>query len=214
MRRPTGLRVRSRLVVLSLVSAMVLAVGACTNEEPGTATPMPDAGQTSTDSELPPSSETSGQELPPRPRELSVADLDPCTLFTDAQRGELMVDSVNTDVAEGNEIFEGMQQCMLSRERSEPYLSYNVVAMTTTDVSFWFENNSSTEVFDVGGFPAVDFHLLGGEDKDCAVAVGVAEGQQLHFSMFAISEDLTGDELCQRNTQVAEMAVATLQTLR
>lgn len=135
-------------------------------------------------------------------------------MFTDAQRAELLVDSVTTREVEGNDIFEGMQACTLEREQSEPFVAYDVVAITTTDASFWLENNSTAEVFDVGGFPAVEFHLLGGEDKDCAVAVSVAEGQQLHFDMLAISEDLTGDELCQRNTQVAEMAVATLQTLR
>lgn len=125
-----------------------------------------------------------------------------------------MVDSVETDAAEGNEIFEGMQECWLRRKQSEPFVTYSMIAVTTTDASFWLENNSAAKVFDVGGFPAVEFRAAGAEDADCAVAVGVAEGQQLHFSMLAVSEELTGDELCQRNTQVAEMAVATLQTLR
>jgi hypothetical protein len=206
--------VRSRLARLSVVGALVLSVAACANEEPGQATSDPGAEQTSTDGEPPPSSETSGQELPPRPRDLSVTGLDPCTLFTDAQRAELMVDSVATDDAGGNEVFEGMQECVLEREQSEPFVSYTMIAMTTTDVSFWLEHNAAATVFDVGGFPAVEFRARGAEEADCAVAVGVAEGQHLHFDMLAISEDLTGDELCQRNTQVAEMAVATLQTLR
>ena len=205
---------RSRFAVLTLVGVLVLALASCADQEPGVARPVPDAGQTSTGGDPPPTSETSEQELPPRPRELSVADLDPCTLFTDVQRAELMVDSVETDEAGGNEIFEGMQECVLGREQSEPYVTYTMIAMTTTDASFWLEHNAAAEVFEVGGFPAVEFRARGAEDADCAVAVGVAEGQQLHFSMLAISEDLTGDELCQRNTQLAEMAVATLQTLR
>lgn len=197
-----------------MVGALVLAVAACANEEPGQATPDPDAEQTSTDGSPPPSSETSAPELPPRPRELSVTGLDPCTLFTEAQRTELGVDSVNTDDAGGNEIFEGMQECVLDREQSEPFVSYTMVALTDTDVSFWLDHNAAAKVFDVGGFPAVEFRARGAESADCAVAVGVAQGQQLHFDMLAISEDLTGDELCQANTMVAEMAVATLQTLR
>jgi hypothetical protein len=200
--------------MLFAAGALVMAVAACANEEPGDAKPVPNAEQTSTDGEPPPTSETTQQELPPRPRELSVADLDPCTLFTEAQRAELMVDSVNTSEADGNEIYNGMQQCVLDREQSEPFVSYSMIAMTTTDASFWLEHNAAAKVLDVGGFPAVEFRIRGAEEADCAVAVGVAEGQQLHFSMLAISEDLTGDELCQRNMQVAEMAVATLQTLR
>ena len=203
---------RSRMAVVLVAAALVVA--GCTTSEAGEALPSTKGSNPS--SESPSDTSTSSSvEIPPPPRDLSLKGLDPCTLFSDPQRAQLSIDSVRPGVSSGT-IYEDMKNCDFEHETAEPFYSYDVVAVTNVDVSFWIDkpHNADVKLISIAGYPAAEFHTKGVQDSDCAVALGVAKNQHLHVEIQPLSEDLKQDELCRRSEQAAEMALQTLQTLR
>jgi hypothetical protein len=199
------------------VVAGVLA--ACTTTEAGTPSSSDDPGPTTTGSEQPSSGTSSppSVDIPPRQQDLSLEGVDPCTLFTDAQRAQLRIDDVRSDDgAASGTIYKNMKQCTLDVTAAEPFNSYDAVAVTNVDFSFWLneDSNADAELISIAGYPAAQFHIKGGGTYDCAIALGVAENQHLHIEMLPLSDDVQGDEICQGSRQAAEMALQTLQTLR
>jgi hypothetical protein len=211
--------VRSSPPVLCVVATVFTAVLAgCTTTEAGTATTSP-THSTSTGSATPSSTGGSSPsvDIPPPPRDLSLDGLDPCTLFTEAQQAELRINDVRSDDgADAGTIYAGMKACALDAGAEEPFISYDVVAVTDVDVSFWLgeRRNADAELISIGGYPAAQFHIMGGGKYDCAIALGVAKNQHLHVEMLPISDGITGDQICQGSVKAAEMALQTLQTLR
>jgi hypothetical protein len=206
--------VRSWVALLAAVSALTLVAG-CTSREAGTATADP-TGASSPKS----TGETSGSaaptvEIPPPPKELRLDGIDPCTLFTPAQRAELKADHVRTRYAEGSETYKDMQECVLDVTTQEPFVTYSALAVTDEDMSVWLtgKRNVDAKLISVGGYPAAQFQLRG-TDTECVIAIGVAKGQNISAQMDPISEDPTYGELCQAGKTLAEMALQTLQTLK
>jgi hypothetical protein len=184
--------------------------------ESGQATPGGGASTTGS-SESPESTSTEPSvNIPPPPRELSLDGVDPCALFTDAQRAQLRVNDVDPKDDGGEDIYDGMKACILDADAEEPFITYQVIAVTDVDVSFWLseDRNADAELISVDGYPAAQFHTKGVEGSDCAIAVGVAKNQHLHVEMAPLSEDLDQDQICQGSKQAAEMALQTLQTLK
>ena len=201
-----------------LVILLVLGLAAgCTTTEAGEAT----AGNSSTpttESSEPTSAPSTGSsvEIPPPPRELSLAGLDPCSLLTDTQQAQLKISSVRPKDDGGDDIYDGMKECIFDADAAEPFITYDVIAVTDVDVSYWINqpHNADVELISIAGYPAAEFHTKGVEDSDCAVAVGVAKNQHLHVEMAPLSEDLKQDQICQGTERAAEMALQTLQTLK
>jgi hypothetical protein len=207
---------RFRRTVLAVVLLTVGLVAACTTTESGQATPS--GGSSSTGgSETPESTSTQpSSDIPAPPRELSLDGVDPCALFTDAQRTQLRVNDVDPKDDGGEDIYDGMKTCILDADAEEPFITYQVIAVTDVDVSFWLseDRNADAELISVDGYPAAQFHTKGVEGSDCAIAVGVAKNQHLHVEMAPLSEELDQDAICQGSKQAAEMALQTLQTLK
>lgn len=198
---------------------MVGFLAGCTATEAGRATPGSTANSTA--SGEPPSSESpspsSSVEVPPPPRDLSLDGLDPCTLFTDSQLADLEIDDVRPDDGSGaGTIYKDMKACTLDKSAAEPFISYAVTAVTNVDVGWWINepHNADVKLISVGDYPAAEFHIKGGGTYDCAVAVGVAKNQHLNVEMLPLSDDITGDAICQGSKHVAEMALQTLQSMR
>lgn len=204
---------RSWVVLLAAVSAITLVAG-CTSREPGTATADPTSGSSPQSTEDSSGSATPSEEIPSPPKDLSLNGLDPCTLFTDAQRAELKVDEVRTRDS-GSEQYKGMQECVLDVTKQEPFLNYSALAVTNEDVSVWLtgKRNVDAKLISVDGYPAAQFNTKG-VDTDCVVAIGVAKGQHLLVEMAPISGDFTYGDICQASKRAAEMALQTLQTLK
>lgn len=210
--RPSGSRVaRSRLLIAVLG---ILFVAGCTTSEAGQATSTNTGSPSSTESTQDTSTSPS-VDIPAPPRELSLVDLDPCTVLTDAQRAELKISNVRSRVGD-TKIYKDMKECTFDADDAEPFRTYTVIAVTNVDVSFWLSErrNADSELISVAGYPAAEFHTKGVQDSDCAVAIGVAKNQHLHVEMDPLSEDLKQDQICQASEQAAEMALQTLQTLR
>lgn len=204
---------------LILAVAAVAAVGAgCTTSASGQATPEP--GEGSSGVPTVPSSKSSDPteptvEVPPRPRDISLEGLDPCTLYTEAQRTQLKVSDVRAGESE-SDTYKGMKECVLSVEDKEPFYDYTALAVTTEGVEAWLTGNRNVEaeLTSVQGFPAAQFKFRGSDGEGCDFAVGVAEGQNLWVEMVPLDRVFEQDELCQMARQATEMAMTTLQTLK
>ncbi|MFL6125763.1 DUF3558 domain-containing protein [Actinophytocola sp.] len=215
--RHSGQRVR-RTSSLLLALVAIAFVAACTVSEAGDAT----SGATtdaSTGSSSPSSDDVSPSsvEVPPPPRDLSLDGIDPCALFSESQRADLQIDQVTPDDgSDAGTIYKDMKACSLDKDAGEPFITYDVVAVTNIDVSWWINkpHNADVKLISIGGYPAAEFHLLGGGKHECAVAVGVAKNQHLHVEMAPISDGITGDAICQGSKEAAEMALQTLQSMR
>jgi hypothetical protein len=208
---------RSPALLAAIAAVTTGLVASCTTTEAGSATPTSLNQSTGGGSQPSESSGPSSVEIPPPPQDLSLDGLDPCSLFTDAQRAELKITDVRPDNGGSSEsIYKDMKQCTLDADAEEPFISYDVVAVTDVDVSFWIneERNADAELISIAGYPAAEFHIKGGGTSDCAIALGVAENQHLHVEMLPISDGITGEQICQGSEQAAQMALQTLQTLR
>jgi hypothetical protein len=138
-------------------------------------------------------------------------------LFTKSQRAELQISDVRPNDGTGaGDIYEGMKTCALDKDAEEPFITYDVVAVTNVDVSWWINepHNADVKLISISGYPAAEFHIKGGGKYDCAVALGVAKNQPLHVERAPLNDDTTGEAICQGSEQAAEMALQTLQTMR
>jgi hypothetical protein len=206
--------VGKRLVLAVAVVAMASA--GCTTSASGLPTPAPggDSSNTSTPSES--NGPTSPSvDLPPRPRDIALDGLDPCTLFTDVQRSQLKVDDVDSGVSDSQN-FNGMKECTLSVQAQEPFYEYTALAVTTEGIEEWLGGNRNVdaEPTTVQGFPAAQFKFLGVEDEGCDIAVGVGDKQYLWLQVIPISRGFKQDQLCQMVGQATDMAMTTLQALK
>jgi hypothetical protein len=208
--------VRKRLILV--VAAVALAAAGCTTSDPGQ--PTPAANGSSTNSSAPQTSDSSDGptptvEIPPRPRDISLDGLDPCTLYTDEQRAQLQANDVESGV-QGSEYFKDMKECVLYVDDQEPFYEYSALAVTFEGVEAWLtgQRNVDAELTSVQGFPAARFKFRGVEDEGCWFAVGVADKQYLAVQMQPTSQGFTQDKLCQMALDATNMALTTLQTLR
>ncbi|HEV7647558.1 MAG TPA: DUF3558 domain-containing protein [Actinophytocola sp.] len=196
--------------------ALTLITG-CTAIETGEATPT-DSNEPTGDSPTngpPDSSETAAPtvEVPDRPKDLSLAGVDPCSLFTAPQLAELGIEGKPKPGKSDDQFHAPL--CTLDGPQSEPYYSYDVLVIADLGIDTWLtgRRNVDSWLVSVGGYPGVDFKTKGVEDRDCSTTVDVAEGQQLMVNQFPLS-DVDYKQLCQLSEKAATMALQTLQTLK
>jgi hypothetical protein len=183
---------RVRLVLLLV--ALVVAVG-CTTVVPGEAV-VP-----------------SGVLLPPRPREIRLDGVDPCSLLTPEQRTALGLDSE----PRSSNPFVGMYRrdvptCTVRGPYPETVL---LVSGTVTSVGIerWLAGDIAADVRSttVAGFPAVIAVPRRFSDY-CDVAVDVAAGQLLdvQFGGGGPRALIPQEELCRRALRSAELIMSSL----
>lgn len=203
---------RKRLALVA--AALALLAAGCTTSAGGQPKPAPDGSSTSTPE--PTSSGPSGPtvEIPPRPEDISLDGLDPCTLYTAAQRTELAVDDVRSRESESDN-FKGMKECVLS-VNTDPYFDYTVMAVTTEGVEVWLSDgrNVDAELISVQGFPAARFKFRGSDGEGCDIAIGVADNQYLWVDILPLDRVFEQDQLCQMAGEAADMAMTTLQAVK
>ncbi len=154
-----------------------------------------------------------GIELPPRPRDIDVRQIDPCVLLTEEQRAELALETPPLSYPpEPSILFEGLATTCTSRA-FDP-LSFGVSVELTFDglgIAALTGRPISDElmVLDLEGFPAV---LARPEDQlFCQVVVDVAPGSSLSLTYREGGRrTIPQDDLCAGVLQVAEKAMSTL----
>jgi len=199
--------------------AGTLALGlvtSCSGQEPGEAVPgNGSTGESSSGSE--PETPSGGTEptvaIPPRPADLPLDDVEPCSLFTKPQLTELGIDQ-EPETGTNDDQLKG-PTCTLEISSKEPFYSFTAQLITDRGVDFWLtgERNVDAWLVSVGDYPAVDFKTKGVDDQECITTVDVADGQQLMVDVSPL-EDVDYKKLCPMSENVAAMALQTLQTLR
>lgn len=152
-------------------------------------------------------------QLPPRPAELRVDEVDPCTLLTPQQQQALGIDS---SPRPGTGSSRGEPACHFDHGQSEPFYGFLIAVLPFEGAQAWLTGSRAAEarVLDpVAGFGAVEVRSPDGAAAvtDCSVIVDVAAGQSLdaYFESGA-SGAFTQDEQCAKARQAAEAATRTL----
>lgn len=176
------------------------------------------AACTSTDATEPPPEEPSGgaeasaiAQLPNRPDELPVDELDPCLLFTeDALRSLSIARKPQPGTADG------LRNCALHQDK-DPMYDLLVTAYPDAGVESWISGRmarpgaAQARPAEISGFPAVQITTEGRSAGECEVAVGVADGQSLHVRFSAFQPDAEQPKACEIAEQAAATALAALR---
>ncbi|GAA3880952.1 hypothetical protein GCM10022243_51970 [Saccharothrix violaceirubra] len=193
---------RPGILCVALVGTLAVA---CTSKEPGngTAGSTPTVGVTT--------SAAGTKSATPRPKAIKLDGIDPCTVFTPAQTSQLK--TVRTTRDDSDLLKNGSQAPLCNYGTTgAPWHSYGVGLVTSAGIDYWDESgNIDVKAVEVSGYRAATLGLSG-VDAFCAVVVDVADGQQLYVDYHV--DDQSQDVMCQNAAKGAELALATLRTLK
>lgn len=190
-------------VGLAGLALLGLALGGCTSQLPGNAT-----GQAGSS---PAPATTSSSKATARPVELKVDGLDPCKGFTVDQMAQLKLGkalrSDNNLVKKGD-----VPVCQYTATSLK--FTYGVGFVSNEGIAYWRSGSGNVEKKDVqiAGYDSIRLNLTGASTQ-CSFWVDVAEGQMLYVDYIPLDVQKL-DEVCGKAQQGAEMALATLKTLR
>jgi hypothetical protein len=196
------------LVLLALVAA------GCTVHSVGE--PKPAAHQTDTEF---------ADLLPPRPRELVLTGVDPCTdLLTDQQLRDLDYDlGYASPPVPGHDDIHGGRTCGFGSNGGNGGPNRNVdtlITISTTEGALaWVTDPARKpanrpDVVTVGGFPALVLPHPSLPD-DCLIVVDTADGQYFDVNSGASNgKGASAEPYCQEAERVATMAIQTISASR
>lgn len=184
----------------ALAALAVLMLGAgCTTTSAGE--PRPQDTTTSGAGEP-----TNSVGLPPRPREIPLDDVDPCTLIPRADESDYYID----EPGESRVDDDGNAECLWVGTE----VGYFGIKLDVSEGTETHLDGSYTVVGDIAdpinGFGAVTYGLPGDEGA-CFVSVDVADGQQLVVQVGIDKSDLEDvPPICEYAHQFAASAMETL----
>lgn len=189
-------------VVAVWAAAMVLVgVAGCGGAPP--AAPSP-----------PPAVEPSAPKLPPRPVELRLDGVDPCSLLTDAQLREFGVYRASSDKSEYDAPIQG-PGCLWSNFPAKPDNGYSGSAVLNHGAEYALGREPLRSI---DGFAATTTTSTGSDpDYYCAVMVDVAPGQALGADYDNLSKDYPGmnrELACDKAMRLAAAMLATLRAIK
>jgi hypothetical protein len=158
--------------------------------------------------------------LPPRPKELKVDGVDPCTLLTKSQQQQLGLDAEplrSNPNDPGQQDAKGNPGCDYGKTGSNPRYSYLITLVPQEGADAWLREKRNVQVRPtvVANYGAVTTQLGTTQRRVCNVVVDVAQGQSLDVQFSSITENaFTRDQLCQKAADGAALAVQTLGTMR
>jgi len=194
-----------------LIGVLAIGLTGCSDEKIGQPTPESSPTQSAATT----TTTTKFNAPPPvRPAVLKLDGIDPCATLTADQRKQLKIARSENDPLDVGKTGKPAPTCR-NRATGEKIFSYNVSLVTDRGVDYWQGGgNLDVDQKEVAGFAAYQIKLTGTSTGDCVITVDVADGQQLFVQFLPISEGFTQDQMCQNAKQGAEMALATLQTLK
>ena len=149
--------------------------------------------------------------LPPRPRNVPLTGIDPCTLLTRVQQTRLGVDP---GVEGQPDVNWHDPQCGFQLTDPGTLPSYNVQTVTTAGIQYWLNPllANNLKPVSIRGIPAVDVTSKATVANSCQTVVSVADGQMLIVQFDFPPTTTTAAQSCVNTEQVAQAAIATLQT--
>ncbi|MBE1469524.1 DUF3558 domain-containing protein [Kibdelosporangium phytohabitans] len=200
------------LVVTALA---MLSLAACTTAETGTPVVERMSGNSANDSRSSAAaapttgSRTSPPPNPPRPRDLPIAGIDPCSLLTKEQQQRFGVDEPLRPRQEPT--FKSPLCGFASRQNK---IVFDVITVTTSGIDRFKPGKVNGEVrpLTVHAFPGFEVftELLPTSYVFCVVVVDVADGQVAHVTYREDGARLGKAEVCRRTAQVADAVVGNL----
>lgn len=193
---------RTLLGVVVAVTAVAVA-GCSTTTDPGQAEPKPT------------SSSSAGAQLS-RPRDLKIANVDPCTLLTDAQMAQM--NAHDKGPGPGDPEGGSSSSCSYLVTKPSDY-TLSVSLEPKRGVETWlagtYEGQDLRQV-QVQSYPAVQTLLLAQKFTDptagaCQTLVSTSAGQELNATVVQTNKRLTTAQLCDVSKQLATLALTTLQ---
>jgi hypothetical protein len=157
-----------------------------------------------------------GVLLPPRPREVRLDGVDPCSLLTADQRRTLGFESEprNGTIA-ASALYGGDVPICTMRGFTGEASSVGIGVVTTAGIALWTTGDLDAEVTPtmVGGFPAV-VAVPRRFTEYCSVDVDLAPGQliDVQFRDGGNRPPIPQRDLCDRAVETAEAAVTSLLT--
>jgi hypothetical protein len=157
-------------------------------------------------------------ELPPRPRDVPIDGVDPCSLLTAEQRAELGLDGRPLFDIRPSELYPGADVPTCATRGYEPRaVSVAVGIVTTAGIELFTSGKLSAEVrpVEVRGFPAV-VAVPSRFTEWCTAIVDVAPGQllEIQFADGGRQPAIPQPQLCQDAERAAEAVMLTLLASR
>jgi hypothetical protein len=185
----------------------MMALGGCTTTQAGQATP---AGAASPTYQVP----TNGAgaiSLPPRPSDVPLTGVDPCTLLSTAQRTTLGV--IPGVPGPPVQLLDNSPTCNF--RFVDRTAEYTVAVDTVAGIQRYLDPALADVIkpVSVNGFPALDITLKPPDLlQGCTTAVSVANGQMFTVELGQPARGTTTTQSCARTEQVAAAVLATAQT--
>jgi hypothetical protein len=202
-------RVRERSTLIrwgwAPIGGLVVALlAACAAQQAGQPAPVAGTGSVAP-------THLSTLSLPPRPRNVPLTGVDPCSLLSSTQQAKLGVDP---GVPGQPDVNWHDPQCGFQLTDPGTLPSYNVQTVTNAGIQFWLNPllANNTKPASIGGFPAVDVTSKATVATGCQTVVSVADGQMLIVQFDFPPTGMTAAQSCADTEQVAGAAIATLQT--
>jgi hypothetical protein len=173
--------------------------------------PVSEAGQTRDDSPAPAApttTTTTSLSLPPRPREIPLDKVNPCTILTKDQRAALSLDTTPSPYTD-TEL--KARACTMRGTYSGQVARLALVTNEGADLWISDEAQDTAKVIAIVGFPALEVRTPG-VNTLCNVEVDVAEGEFLDvlFRDGGSATPIPQDDLCLGAQRVAEAAMTSL----
>jgi len=183
-----------------IAAALALAVAGCAGSSGPPEGPSKPAAQ-------------HGQSLPPRPVELRLDGVDPCTLLTDAQRARLEAGPGTPDTDQNGPL--PGKVCTWLGATLHPDQGYDVTLALTQGAEFAL---GGEPLRSVDGFAATTTTSIGSDPNYfCGLLVDVAPGQSLAADYSNNGHDYPGmnrELACYKAQQLAEAMLSTLRAQR
>ncbi len=201
------------LPVLTGVVVIMAAIAGCTIVQTGT--PTADAGQAgaATTTYQAPANGAEGITLPPRPTDVSLTGLDPCSLLDPTQQGEFGLIAGVSGLPD--QLANNSPTCDYRPAAVGSSAEISVAVDTSSGIELWLNPDLADNIrqVSVGGFPALDITLPAPDLlQGCTTAVSTAAGQMFMVQLGQPDEGLRTSQSCARTEQVAAAVLATART--
>jgi hypothetical protein len=192
---------------------VMLAVAGCTTTQVGTPSAAgPAAPRTSTYHA--PTNGSAAISLPPRPADVPLTGVNPCSLLNAAQRGALGVIPGRPGLPA--QLADNSPTC--NYQLTDPLAGeYNVAVDARSGIQLYLGPNLAADVrqVSVGGFPAVDVTLKPPDLlQGCTTVVSVANSQMFMVDFGQPPRGTTTAQSCARTETVADAVLTTARTLK
>jgi len=167
----------------------------------------------SSDPATPGQAEETSIALPPRPRDIRIDGIEPCSLLTEQQRLDLGLDGQTFSDTQPSRLFDGDLPLCSINGFSPRAVSVGIGVVTTVGIEAFSSGklDASINSLRVAGYPAV-VATPRRFDNFCEVLVDVAPGQLLNIQYADGGREppIPQDQLCRAGRDVAAAAMETL----